>query len=141
MESGTAASRRFYRSREDRVAGGVAGGLAHAFDLDPTLVRLAFVVLAFAGFGVLAYLVLWIVVLERPEGEPEPAITATLTAGRGRQLAGYGLLILGALLLAADLGWLDAYGARLVWPLLLVAAGVVLLITRGPGAGTGTDAR
>ena len=141
MKSGTAASRRFYRSREDRVAGGVAGGLAHAFDLDPTLARLAFVVLAFAGFGVLAYLLLWIVLPERPEGEPEPAITATLTAGRGRQLAGYGLLILGALLLAADLGWLDAYWARLVWPLLLVAAGVVLLITRGPGAGTGTDAR
>ena len=47
------------RSQQERMIGGVCGGLAEYFRLDPTLVRLAFVVLAFAkGFGLLVYLIL-----------------------------------------------------------------------------------
>ena len=115
----------------------MAGGLAQYFNIDPMLVRLAFVLLAFAGFGVLAYLILWVVVPERPEGEPEPAITGTLDTGRGRKVAGYVLLVLGGLLLAANLGWLDMFWGRMIWPLLLVALGVALLTTHGRRAGAG----
>ncbi len=44
---------------QDRVIGGVCSGLADYLKLDPTLVRLAFVVLALAkGFGILVYLIL-----------------------------------------------------------------------------------
>jgi phage shock protein C len=47
------------RSHQDRMIAGVCGGLAEYFKLDPTLVRLAFVVLAFAkGFGLLVYFIL-----------------------------------------------------------------------------------
>ncbi len=48
---------------------GVCGGIAEYFDLDPTLIRLAYVVLSVlsAAFpGVLVYIVLWIVIPERP---------------------------------------------------------------------------
>ncbi len=59
------------RSRNDRVIAGVAGGLAQYFNLDPTLVRVAWVVaVIFGGFGFLAYVILWIVL---PEGEQEPS--------------------------------------------------------------------
>lgn len=55
-------SQRLYRSRSDRMLAGVCGGLAKFFDVDPTLVRLAFVVLALAGGpGVLLYIIMWIV--------------------------------------------------------------------------------
>ena len=55
--------RRLYRSRTDRMIFGVCGGLADYFDVDPTLVRIAFVVLAFLhGIGVLAYIIMAIVV-------------------------------------------------------------------------------
>ena len=138
MDENMAAPKRFYRSRNDHMVGGVAGGLAQYFNIDPTLVRLVFVVLAFAGFGVLAYLILWIVVPVRPEGEPEPGVTGTLNTSRGREVAGYVLLALGALLLAANLGWFDAFWGRLIWPLFLVALGVVLLVMTGRGAGAGT---
>lgn len=138
MNESMAAPKRFYRSRSDHMLGGVAGGLAQYFNLDPTLVRLAFVLLAFAGFGVLAYLILWVVVPVRPEGESEPAITGTLDTSRGREVAGYVLLALGALLLAANLGWLDVFWGRLVWPLLLVALGIALLATHGRRAGAGS---
>jgi phage shock protein C len=47
------------RSQQDRMIGGVCGGLADYLKLDATLVRLAFVLLAFAkGFGLLVYLIL-----------------------------------------------------------------------------------
>jgi phage shock protein C len=49
------------RSETDRVIAGVAGGVAHRFGVTPTLVRLGWVVsVFFGGFGVLAYLILWI---------------------------------------------------------------------------------
>jgi phage shock protein C len=48
---------RLTRSTTDRRIGGVAGGLAAYFDVDPTVVRLAFVVsIAFGGVGIFAYL-------------------------------------------------------------------------------------
>ena len=59
--------KRFYRSTIDKKVAGVAGGLADYFDIDPLLVRLIFVILAFAGGGgLLIYIILWIVTPERP---------------------------------------------------------------------------
>ncbi|MEO8462293.1 MAG: PspC domain-containing protein, partial [Chloroflexota bacterium] len=40
---------RLYRSRVDRVISGVAGGVAEWLDIDPSLVRIAFVLTALAG--------------------------------------------------------------------------------------------
>lgn len=55
---------RLYRSRVDKMLGGVCGGLGEYFDVDPVLVRLGFVILTIlgSGVGVLIYLVLWIVI-------------------------------------------------------------------------------
>jgi phage shock protein PspC (stress-responsive transcriptional regulator) len=58
------------RSRSDRRIAGVCAGLARYFGIDPVLVRIAFVVTAFMGFGILAYIVLWIAL---PEGDPAEA--------------------------------------------------------------------
>jgi phage shock protein PspC (stress-responsive transcriptional regulator) len=55
------------RSRHDRKLGGVAGGLAAATGLDPTLVRLVVVLGCLTGWGVLAYLIAWAVI---PEEDP-----------------------------------------------------------------------
>jgi phage shock protein C len=61
------------RSETDRVVAGVAGGIAQRFGLNSTLVRLAWLLsVFFGGFGVLVYLILWIVL---PKGSPHiPAI-------------------------------------------------------------------
>jgi phage shock protein C len=55
------------RSVTDRKIAGVCGGIAQYFGIDPTLVRIGFVLAALVGFGVLAYVVLWIVL---PRSEP-----------------------------------------------------------------------
>lgn len=56
-------TKRIKRSNTDKMLSGVCGGLAKYFDIDSTLVRLAFAFAAiFAGTGVLIYLVMWIIV-------------------------------------------------------------------------------
>jgi phage shock protein C len=59
------------RSRTDRRIGGVCGGLAEYFGADPTIVRVAWVVLTIVPcaivFGVIAYLVAWLVIPPAPE--------------------------------------------------------------------------
>lgn len=59
---------RLYRSRDDRMIAGVAGGLAEQLGLDPSLVRVGWVVLAIVTGGLLAlvYVVMMIVVPEEP---------------------------------------------------------------------------
>jgi phage shock protein PspC (stress-responsive transcriptional regulator) len=63
---------RLYRTEEDRILGGVCGGIAEKYDLDPSLVRLA-TVLLFLGAGVplVLYLAAWIVVPPKSEVEDE----------------------------------------------------------------------
>lgn len=56
--------KKLYRSPENKVIAGVCGGIAEYFDIDPTLVRLAWVL-----FCVLAYLVAALIIPERPAGE------------------------------------------------------------------------
>ena len=60
-------TKRLYRSRTNKMIAGVCGGLGDFFELDPTLIRLAAVVLVLAaGAGILAYIVAWIIVPMQP---------------------------------------------------------------------------
>ena len=53
-------AKKFMRSGRDQKIGGVCAGLAHYFDIDPTIVRVIWGVLAFCyGAGLIAYLILW----------------------------------------------------------------------------------
>ena len=65
--TGTPPQGRLYRSRTDRMVGGVCAGLARAYGWDLTIVRLILVLtVLFAGTGVLAYLIAWVVIPEEP---------------------------------------------------------------------------
>jgi phage shock protein C len=73
--------RRLYRSRRDSVLGGVAGGVADYLDVDPSIVRIVWAVLALltGGLFLVLYIVMWIVVPQDPgsvtgkPNEPAPA--------------------------------------------------------------------
>ncbi|MFC5581289.1 PspC domain-containing protein [Rhodanobacter terrae] len=59
--------KRLYRSRNDRKFAGVCGGIAEYYGWDPTLVRVAWIVLTLlGGSGILIYLILWLVMPESP---------------------------------------------------------------------------
>jgi phage shock protein PspC (stress-responsive transcriptional regulator) len=59
--------KKLYRSVTDKMLGGVCGGLAEYFSIDPVLIRLIFVLaVIFGGSGILAYIILWIVIPQKP---------------------------------------------------------------------------
>ena len=59
--------KRLYRSKKDKMLAGVCGGLAEYFDVDPSLVRLATVLLClYAGTGLLVYIIAAIIIPEDP---------------------------------------------------------------------------
>ncbi len=64
--------KRLYRSRTERILGGVCGGIGEYSDVDPTIIRLIWVVLTLLslGVGLVAYIIAWIII---PEGQNEPA--------------------------------------------------------------------
>jgi phage shock protein C len=79
-----AETRKLYRSRSNRQVAGVCGGLAQYFNLDATLIRILFVVLAvLGGSGLLLYVAMWIIVPNEPstaaqssrDGSPHPCGT------------------------------------------------------------------
>ena len=84
----TPAARKLYLSRTDRKIAGVCGGLAVYLDMDPTLVRIVWVMTALvAGWGLIGYLIAWVVMPEEPlyqpalyPASPEPATGGTVRA-------------------------------------------------------------
>ena len=153
--------KRLYRSITDKKIGGVCGGLADYFDIDPLLVRLLFIILVIvAGGGVLLYLILWIITPEQPvftdqsqsqqkAADPEPRqeaprdtyesrpkdipqqMTRTERKHRGSLVGALVLITLGVLFLADEFIPSISFGD--LWPVILIVIGVGLLINSMTG--------
>lgn len=149
-------NRRLYRCRHDQRIAGVASGLAEYFDLDPSLVRVLFVLSIFlGGMGLLLYIAMAIIVPLEPDvvytpaaGEATDASSETPAgaptgwhmapashrhAGRGSGQAGtwFGIVLIlfgGLALVDAVLpGWAD--GGRFLWPAFILGIGALLVIS------------
>ena len=136
--------RRLYRSRSDRMLGGVCGGLAKYFDMDPTIVRVIAVLLVFAnGVGIVAYVIMAIVVPlegskvttprevveENVEEMKEVASELGREVHRRRNALGITLVVIGILFLLGsfNLFWWFEWGR--FWPLIIVAIGVLIIVS------------
>ena len=151
-------SDRLYRSRDDRILTGVAGGVAEQLDADPSLIRIVWAVLIVltGGLALLVYIVMAVVVPERPPGqepghrtpssEPAPDGTwrapdgSTVPLGsvppragrsgddamRGGLIAGLVLIVIGGFFLLREI--LPAFDPGLWWPIVAIGLGVVLIV-------------
>jgi phage shock protein C len=130
-EDQTKPTRRLYRSRDDKMIAGIAGGLAEYLGVDPVLVRIAFVALALAmGSGVLLYLIAWLIIPEKggaraPAGDygPPPASAGSHGSHLARIVVGSVLVVIGGLLL---LDWVIPDLSKFFWPVALIGLGVGL---------------
>ena len=140
-------NRRLYRCRHNKMLAGVAGGVAEYFDLDPSLVRILFVVsIFFGGIGLLLYIGMAIIVPLEPASADATgatdaageAATAAATAPEGHRHATRGdgpwtTLVGGALILFGSLALIDRFLPALdvehfVVPVVMIGIGVFLLM-------------
>lgn len=116
-----------WRSHDQRVIAGVAGGLGERFGVDVVYVRASLLGLSMAGgVGVFAYLLLWTLA-----DQERPADAVVQTPSVQRDL-GAALIVFGALLLLREAGFW--FGDNVVWPVVLVAVGSSVIWSRGGGA-------
>ena len=138
---------------------GVASGLADYFDVDPTLVRLVFIIAALInGIGIFVYIVMSFIVPVNESGResdaaigkentdmPDPTsasaqppierhVAEPAAHWRHREQrhtwAGVILIALGVLFLAQNMGFLFWWNWRIFWPVMLICAGSLLLARR-----------
>ena len=143
-------NRRLYKSPTERVISGVAGGVAEYLDVDPSIVRVVWALLALITGGVffVLYIVMWIVVPEGAEtpgapgegadpvtGQPGDAAPSTWSAQpvrRARRSSGGGSWVFGLILIGLGVyflarEYLPDIDVDRLWPLGLVLLGVLLL--------------
>ncbi len=145
METG----KQLTRSRSDYMLGGVCAGLGRYFGIDPTIVRLIFVLLAISGgSGVLLYLVLWIAIPREDQAASQAPLSGDEFGRRARQMGeemrqvaaqpntrtaqflGIALVVVGLIYLVQNLHlpWLDWFNSNIAWPAVLIIAGGLLLM-------------
>ena len=129
--------KRLYRSRSDRVLGGVCAGLGDYFGADPVLVRLVFIMLCFlGGTGLVIYLAALVIV--PLDQEPASSTDEGRGIARGRFWWGLILVLLGVFMLGGAvpfMGWNWWPGTRFHAsqgiPIALILVGIYLLYTFG----------
>lgn len=133
--------RKLYRNEFDKMIGGVCSGLADYLDIDVTIVRIVFILMAVFGLsGVLIYIVMWIVVPARKlfnDGadyrvKPDPVAPSPLNEkrrpGNGRLIAGIILIILGVYFLADEFAFIPFwFNIGKLWPLIFIIPGILIL--------------
>jgi len=146
---------RLYRSSSNRMIGGVCGGLAEYFKIDPLIVRILFITFAimFSGTGLPLYLLLWIFIpeQEKPFADHDDSIRQNVedikstvkgwrdqapgelerrwtdaSSGDRMFLGGAILVSVGLLLLLRNLNVLGFLNE--LWPLGVIAVGILILI-------------
>lgn len=136
---------KLYRSVSNRMVGGVSGGLGAYLNIDPIFIRLLFVLIFFGtDFGFILYVILWILIPEEGKdygfkddsfsdrvksmgSDVQQAVTQPHP--QSGLILGAGLIIIGGILFLDRLNfsWLSWMDFDILWPLILIAGGIVLL--------------
>lgn len=135
---------RLYRSETNRILGGVCGGLGEYFSIDPTIIRIIFVLMAiFGGSGILIYIILWLVI-------PSESSKANLSAEQinsnikdiknsaekfaqkttNRSWWAFLIVFLGVIFLLNNYGYYNFSEIGRLWPIILIIFGLSLLLRK-----------
>jgi len=136
-------TKKLFRSQTDEMVAGVCGGIAEYFDIDATIIRLAWVLLTImGGAGIIAYIICLFVIPKKPiylaSGDDEYIVGAKSLDGNYKEFSeedftkknsnsvtgGIALIIIGAIFLLRRYIWFDM---EIVWPLMLILGGVYVV--------------
>ena len=133
-ESSNFIDRKLYRSQVNRMIGGVCGGLAEYFTIDPNLMRLLFVILTFmGGSGILIYIASLIIIPNNPD-QSIPEKRESIIQDKPL-FWGSLLIVIGLFLLSRQLGLFYSFHLwhipwQTVWAVVLIIIGAVLLFNK-----------
>lgn len=119
---------RLHKSRDDRIVFGVCGGLARYFNIDPTIVRLIFIIGAFMkGVTVLIYIILAVITPE--EGRKAEMIKPFGEAKREerKKLLAFGLIAVGTLFIVNEFVY---WFTEKFFAIILILIGVAILLKK-----------
>ena len=135
--------RKLYRSQENRMIGGVCGGMAEYFNIDPNLMRILWVILAFlGGSGVIVYLAALIIVPNNPDQTiPE---NRDLVIKDKTLFWGSLLIVVGVFLIFRQIGIIHSFRLwnlpwQSIWAVILIAIGAALLFNRSKESDEGAE--
>ncbi len=134
MEATTesAMSRRLYKSRQHRVIDGICGGIAEYFEVDPTIVRIVWVMITLlGGSGFVLYIAAMIIMPVNPVN----SVTAQPTAASAKRTDrkrfwGVFLILFGTFILFTNLGLFEAFqwwhhlSWEIMFPIVLIVVGL-----------------
>jgi len=130
-------TKKLFRSVDDNIIAGVCGGLAKYFQIDSSLIRIIFVLLAIGGgSGLLIYLILWLVIPMEKEIDKEKEkaksmakeikIETKVKRTKRINILGVVLILVGLVSL-----WNQIFPKlidwEIVWPVILVLMGILLI--------------
>lgn len=138
-----------FRSTTNKIIAGVCGGLGEFFEIDPTIVRVVFILITvFGGSGILIYLILWLIIPKHiSASEPKENLKAGAQEIRqaaqnfasqirlkgnqnSRQWLGIMILIFGLIFLLQNFGFYDYINFNRLWPIFLIVIGLLILFKR-----------
>ena len=127
-------NKKLFRSRSDSTIAGVCGGLGEYFNIDPTFLRIIFVLLIFAdGIGIIAYIIAWIVMPQRPLEaagvEPQEKNEPVKYGSWNKYIPGAILIALGVFFIVREHYWW--WHIERFWPVLLIIFGLFLVFRLG----------
>lgn len=149
-----------YRSETNKVIAGVAGGLGEYFNVDPTIIRILFVLMAvFGGSGFIIYIVLWLIIPTKSNSQnSQDAIRSNIedmkstttsfahslqkgeiTKGKqslrsddlnSRYWWAIIIIVVGFLFLMRNYGLLGGIEFNKLWPLVLIIFGLAIILRK-----------
>lgn len=129
--------KKLFRSKQNRMIGGVCAGFAEYLNLDPVLIRIVWIVMViWGGIGFLAYLAGLILMPENPAEIVAPR-TPERRNGNSSLIWGVLLILFGLFFLSDEFNfwdfhwfffWPRFFQWHLVWPILIIFAGIIYII-------------
>ncbi|HZY10502.1 MAG TPA: PspC domain-containing protein [Bacteroidota bacterium] len=131
MEQTAIQPKRLYKSRINRMIDGVCGGIAEYFEVDPTVVRILWVLITLlGGTGLFLYIAGMIIMPVNPDHiYPSSVSTQANHRGNTRRFWGILLILLGALILLINFGWFAVFdwwsiSWKVIFPIILIVLGM-----------------
>lgn len=125
-------SKQLYRSNQNKILGGICGGMGEYFDIDPTIVRIIWFLSIFTGVGIIAYLVCWLIIplksyssYSNYSTDSTPSRESSFDKEKSARILGISLILIGIVFMMDKFfRWFDL---DIMIPLIIILIGAFIL--------------